>query len=334
MDKDRIDSWGDLRELSVSVVICAYTLARWDQLLASIESVLDQDSKASELIVVVDHSEDLLLRARARFEGITVIPNAEAPGLSGARNTGVRSSTGEIVAFLDDDARASAQWLTYLVEPYRDPAVQGVGGQVIPSWSGARPGWFPREFDWVVGCSYRGLPEHAGPVRNFIGANMSFRRGGFEEVGYFASSVGRNALAPLGCEETEFSIRLRQRIRGAVLWYEPKATVYHHVPVERMTPSYFLRRCFAEGLSKAVVADLVGASEATSSERSYVTRTLSSGAYRYLRDSAGGLEGVRPVGALATGLLATMLAYGSGRLGLGAQGLAALNHRSRRQVAL
>ena len=166
---------GTGQAVSVSVVICAYTEARWDDLVAAVRSVQLQDP-TPEVIVVIDHNDALFDRVRIEILGIKVIVNTGRRGLSGARNAGVAVATGDIVAFLDDDAEAEDQWLPRLVETYRDGDVLGVGGSVTPNWSGTRPRWFPPEFDWVVGCSYQGMPETRAPVRNFIGTNMSFRR--------------------------------------------------------------------------------------------------------------------------------------------------------------
>ena len=78
---------------------------------------------------------------------------------------------------------------------------------------------------------------------------MSFRRAAFGQAGLFDSSVGRTFISsrPLGCEETEFSIRLRRLSPGARIIYEPQAVVYHHVDQSRATWRYFLGRCSAEG---------------------------------------------------------------------------------------
>ena len=116
------------------------------------------------------------------------------------------------------------------------------------------PGWLPTEFDWVVGCSYTGLPETVAPVRNLIGAAMSFRRYLFDEIGTFDTEMGRLGVLPLGCEETEFAIRVRLNVAGAEILHVPSAIVRHHIEPERVRVRYFLHRCYAEGLSKAAVA--------------------------------------------------------------------------------
>src|SRR3954465_308419 len=74
--------------VDVSVVICCYTEARWDDLLAAIESVQRQSASPHEIAVVVDHNPDLYWRLRAALPDFTIVENREGRGLSGGRNTG------------------------------------------------------------------------------------------------------------------------------------------------------------------------------------------------------------------------------------------------------
>src|SRR5579862_7385160 len=157
----------------ISVVICAYTEKRWDELLAAIASVRRQTVPPKDIIVVIDYNPDLLQRVGAEITDVTIVENQGDKGLSGARNTGWKTARGEIVAFLDDDALAAANWLEYLLADYADSRVVGVGGKLNPLWQTHRPAWFPAEFNWVIGCSYPGLPERSARIRNMIGANMS-----------------------------------------------------------------------------------------------------------------------------------------------------------------
>jgi GT2 family glycosyltransferase len=265
---------------SVSVVVCCYTEDRWDDIVAAVESVRAQTRPASQLVIAVDHAPELAARVRAHFAAATVVDNDGPRGLSGARNSGIAAATGEIVAFLDDDAIARPDWLERLCAPYADERVAGVGGRVVPNWDTDRPRWFPTEFDWVVGCTYTGHRDDAGAVRNLIGANMSFRRSVFAEIGGFDDRVGRTASLPAGCEETEFCIRLRQRRPADVVWYAPDAVVAHRVPASRTRFRYFQARCRAEGMSKTRVARMVGAGDGLASERTYVLRVLPAGAAR------------------------------------------------------
>ena len=299
---------------SVSVVICAYSLDRWDDLAAAVASVRAQTPPPLETIVVVDHNDALLERARRELEAV-VVPSTGRPGLSPARNAGIAAAHGEVVAFLDDDAAAEPGWLAALAAPYEEAAVVAVGGAVEPRWLAGRPSTFPPEFDWVVGCTYRGHPTERRPVRNVIGANMSFRRSVFEEVGGFDADIGRVGTRPVGCEETELCIRAGRTRAGAVVLYEPAARVLHAVPPARATWGYFVRRCFGEGLSKAVVARLAGRQDALSTERGYVARTVAGG---IVRDTAalgrGDVAGPARALRMALGLGAAAAGYGYARV--------------------
>jgi GT2 family glycosyltransferase len=287
----------------------------WPALLAAADSVRRQSTPPRELIVVIDHNPALLARAIQGLPGARVVENQAEAGLSGARNTAIALAAGGVIAFLDDDAAAAPNWLDALLAGYADPRVIGVGGAIEPRWAAGRPAWFPPEFDWVVGCTYAGLPLAPAPVRNLIGANMSLRADLFAEVGGFRSSLGRVQKLPAGCEETEWCIRAAQRRPGAELRYDPGARVAHQVPAERATWTYFCSRCYAEGRSKALVARLVGAGAGLASERAYVRRTLPMGVARGLRLALRGeASGLGRAWAISAGLVITALGYLAGWL--------------------
>ena len=308
-----------------SVVICAYTLDRWNDLQRAVDSARSQRPPLQEVVVVIDHNPELLERAQDLWDGcrssgdgaarVRVAANRAAKGLSGARNTGIAVASSEIVAFLDDDAEADEDWIARLVAPYADPLVGACGGAALARPVGGRPAWWPTEFDWVVGCSYRGLPTGRATVRNLIGANMSARRSLLLDLGGFAPGIGRVGSRPVGCEETDLFIRLAQRWPEARILYEPAAAVHHTVPSSRFSWSYFLRRCFAEGLSKAIVASRVGAGRALAAERSYTLKVLPLGLARAVGAACRGERGAgqRAV-AIAAGLSVTTSGYLWGRV--------------------
>jgi GT2 family glycosyltransferase len=301
--------------MSVAVIICAYTERRWHELLEAVASVQRQSAPADEIIVVIDHNPALLEQARTHLPGVRVIENTLERGLSGARNSGIAVAEADIIAFMDEDAYAALDWLELLLAPYQDPDVIGCGGAIIPLWEGGRPGWFPDEYDWVVGCTYRGAYQGTSRVRNLIGCNMSFRRAAFAAAGTFTTALGRTAAYPISCEETEFCIRLSRRWPGGKLLYEPRAQVWHRVPAQRANWAYFRTRCFAEGLSKARMTQFVGADEGLASERTYVLRTLPGGVGKGLKSLL--FAGDRDAGAracvMAMGLAITAAGYAIGR---------------------
>jgi len=300
--------------LSVSVVICAHLEERLADTIAAVNSVRRQSLPAAEIVVVADHNPGLHRRLKAALPDLAVVENQEARGLSGGRNTGIAIARGDIVAFLDDDAVADPGWLKFFADAYLDPAVVGVGGLTLPSWDTRRPSWFPAEFDWVVGCSYVGMPTSPAPVRNLLGGNASFRREVFGIVGGFRSGIGRSASRrPLGCEDTELCIRLRQRRPGSVLLVDNRAVIWHKVPPARSRFSYFLSRCYAEGLSKAMVTRSVGMRDALSTERSYSARTLPAGVVHGIAAAVrGDPAGLGRSAAIVAGLGAAGAGYCAG----------------------
>jgi GT2 family glycosyltransferase len=300
----------------VSVIICMYTEDRWDAIVESLDSVHQQTLMPREIVVVVDHNPALLARIRREFPDVVAVPNAEARGLSGARNTGVAVASGSILAFLDDDAAAESTWLEHMSTSFSNRRVLGGGSFVAPRWLGERPTWLPEEFYWVVGCSHRGLPSDTAEVRNPFGGSMWVRREVFDGVGGFSNGVGRERGRPMGCEETELSIRARQRWPGRIFIMEPRARIYHRVTPERLGWAYFRSRCYAEGLSKAGIAQTVGTKDALSAERSYTFRILPLGMLRGVSDVIlrGDPAGLARAGAIGSGLVFTVAGYVVGSL--------------------
>ncbi len=310
-----------------SIVICAHTLDRWDELARAVESVRAQTPPPHEIIVVIDNNAALLERASREIAGTTVLANAGQPGLSGARMTGAEHASGAVIAFLDDDATADPGWLRALMEAYRDPAVLGAGGPVEPLWRVPPPPWFPGEFHWVVGCTYAGMDVRDGRIRNPIGANMSVRADVLRRAGGFTSHLGRRKLgfsvsgrARIGgkaesCEETEFCIRAARLHPGGYFAYRRDARVHHAVPALRTTWKYFVHRCLVEGAAKAALTGLAGSSGLRAESR-YVWRVLPSAVASALKSALRGQDGAAArAGAIVAGLALTAFAYARIRLG-------------------
>jgi GT2 family glycosyltransferase len=301
-------------EPPVSVVLCTYTEERWEDLVAAVASVRRQALPGVEIVVAVDHAPALAARVGRELGDVVLVRNDGASGLSATRNAGVAAARGALVAFLDDDCVAEPDWLARLLPHFAAPAVAAAGGAVVPRWEAGRPPWFPPEFDWIVGCSHRGLPTATADVRNLIGANMAFRRPVLEAVGGFRDGLGRVGRIPLGCEETELCLRIRARRAGARIVYEPGAVVRHRVPAARGRWRYFAARCFGEGVSKAAVVRLAGRGPGLSAERRHAFRTLPAGLAAALRDGAP-----RRAAAIAAGLAITTAGYLRGRAAQGAR---------------
>lgn len=302
------------RQEAISVVVCAYSEARWGDLCTTVDSLGRQSHRPLEVVLVVDHCAPLASRAATTFATasdppVRIVENPHSAGLSNARNCGWRAAKGSIVAFIDDDAFAEREWLESLLVHYHSWRTAGVGGRVEPKWVSGRPPWFPPEFDWVVGCSHSGMPSVTTPVRNLVGTNMSFRRVVLEDLEGFSPMLGRVGANAAGCEETSLCIRAARD--GSALVYEPGAAVYHSVPSSRTTWRYFVRRCYGEGRSKARMTALTGGSAALGEERMYLRATIPKGIVNGLRRK-GAQGAVGMVLAMVLGVGATALGYAMG----------------------
>lgn len=239
----------------VSVVVSTYTTERLNYVLSCMESLKKQTLPPKEIILVLDPNKTLIEFYKSRIpNGIRII-FSEGYGLSYARNAGIRNANAEIIAFIDDDAVADEKWLENLVKNYDDPDVVGAGGLVKPIWKSGRPIWFPEELDWIVGCSYKGLPKRKAYVRNPIGCNMSFRKNVFEKVGYFETRIGRIGKKLVAGEEADLSLRILKKIPDSKIVHDPSSVVYHTVPSRRATVRYIIVRSFYEGFSKALISN-------------------------------------------------------------------------------
>ncbi len=294
-----------MTDLSTCVVIAAYTEDRWEPMSRSLRSLAAQTHRPDQVVVGIDHNDALLERVRSTFPEVDVVSNGHERGASGSRNTALEKARGDIIAFLDDDAVPERDWLEKIARHYEDDRVLGVGGFLDPAWPGDEgPGWMPEEFLWVVGCSYKGLPEEAGEVRNLIGANMSLRRSVFERVGGFRSDISRVGKRPFGLEETDLCVRALLATPDGRFVHEPAAVAHHEVTSARVKPSYFFTHCYDEGRAKGILSSEVGSDQGLSAERRQALVVLPAGVLRGVRDALrGDLDGLLRAGAIVGGLV-------------------------------
>ncbi|MDB2225258.1 glucosyl-dolichyl phosphate glucuronosyltransferase [Halorubrum ezzemoulense] len=246
--------------MRVSVVLCTYSLEMYDHFQEAAESVLDQTYDETELVVVVDGTDEVYDRAVEDYgdhDNVVVHCNEENVGLLESRNTGAELADGDVVAFIDDDAVANEEWVEELVRGYEEQDTLAVGGKMIGNWVAGRPSFLPEEFYWLVGVTHLGFADGPGWVRNTFGSNISFDREAFLELGGFDTDIGgRKGDANLQGGETELCARLAIE-HGEPVWYNPDATVAHKVFEYRTEPLWLLDRAFWQGYSKRAMETLV-----------------------------------------------------------------------------
>ncbi|AEH36963.1 glucosyl-dolichyl phosphate glucuronosyltransferase [Halopiger xanaduensis] len=255
--------------MDVSVVLCTYDTDAYDDFCEAATSVLEQTYDDVELVVVVDGTDAVHERVLEDFgdrDDVVVHCNDKNMGLLASRNRGAELATGDVVAFIDDDAVADEQWLESLVDAYEEKNAIAAGGKMTPRWTADHPDFLPEEFYWLVGVTHRGFADGPGEVRNTFGSNISFRRDVFLNLEGFDTDIGgRKGDKNLQGGETELCARM-QRKYGRGVWYVPEAEVEHKVFRYRTDPTWLLERAFWQGYSKRAMETLVPDSSNEESE--------------------------------------------------------------------
>jgi glucosyl-dolichyl phosphate glucuronosyltransferase len=206
--------------------------------------VVDNASTDATAAVVAEHA------ARARID----IRCVREPilGLDAARNRGVREAAGEIIAFLDDDARARSDWAAALLEGFDRHDAPILGGRVDLIWEAPRPAWFSDPLlRYLIHCDYGSevVPVTSPPW--LYGTNVAFRKSLFQEIGLFRLDLDRKGESLMGGGDTEFF--KRAHARGHRLLYLPSLVVQHLVPASRLTRAFFRERLLYSGYTRAAL---------------------------------------------------------------------------------
>ncbi len=239
------------------IAVVVATCDRFDALAGCLAALGEQTlPEAAREIVVIDNSQDGV--ARARFRAARRLPPqtrfvvADRPGLSRARNRGVGETSAEIVAFIDDDARAEPAWLAQLLAGFAAAPEAGVaGGPVAPIWQGEPPAWLGAWHEGFLSLVDRGpVARDLAAGEWLAGANIAFRRAALLQAGGFDEALGRQPGTLLGNEEIAAVERIRSA--GHAIRYLPGARVGHVVPAERLTHGWMRRRIAWQAVSDLI----------------------------------------------------------------------------------
>ena len=210
-------------------------------LLESLQN-LDYDPKKVEVVVVDGNSKDKTREIVKKYPVKLVIENKK--GINLARNMGIKNSNGEIIVFTDSDCIVPSNWVTKIVENFKDPQVSCVGGSAI-----ALDNDFVSQY--ADNSIVRLMPvfkkrEELKQVKPFFGhpagCNMAFRRKAVEEVGFFDEQI------QYGFDEVEFADRICRA--GYKMVLDPEVSVWHK---HRSTFGEFLKQNFQYGKGSGLV---------------------------------------------------------------------------------
>ncbi len=241
--------------MKVSVVVCTYTMDRYDVFREAVESVLAQTYDPIEVVLVIDGNPKVYERVAEEFgdhESVIVHNNEENRGISFSRTKGAELASGEIVAFIDDDGVAEPDWIEQHVAAYEETDAVAVGGYVAPEWVTTKPDFFPEEFYWLVGCTERGFAEDGEEIRNGYGSNVSYQRSVFLDVGGYDVNTGRKGDRHIQAHEAPVGIRIREAYGQGVVYVED-AVVHHKLFDYRGEFRWLVFRSFWQGFSKRVM---------------------------------------------------------------------------------
>lgn len=242
----------------VSVVVCTYTMDRYDAFQEAVDSALEQTYTPVEVVLVSDGNPDVAAEMRDDYgdlDNVLIHCNDENRGISYSRTKGADVATGDLVAFLDDDAVAEPNWIELLVETFESTEAVAVGGRLNPEWLTDRPSFLPEEFFWLIGCTEKGFAEHMEEVRNTYGSNIMFDREVFLSVGGYDEETGRKGDSHVQAHEAPVCIRIREEYGRGVI-YNDNAVVYHKIFKYRADFRWLVSRAFWQGYSKRVMSKL------------------------------------------------------------------------------
>jgi glycosyltransferase involved in cell wall biosynthesis len=246
----------------ISAIICTHNRASY--LGAAIDSLLAQNFAGDFEVIVVDNAstDDTrdIVAARSAHPHLRYVYEP-VTGLSVARNTGATFAQASILAYLDDDAVASPQWLAVLHQAYQTHEKLAIaGGRVTLLWANGTqaPRWLSTGLSGNLGAYDLGSEPQLidRPGLTPRGLNYSIRRSFLEQIGGFDVNLGRVGKNLLSNEElhmTELALD-----RGWQVMYLPDAHVAHHVAPERLNRAWFLSRGWWQGISECYREQLAG----------------------------------------------------------------------------
>lgn len=245
--------------IRISLVVATYN--RGEQLLRTLRSITRQtlDTKLWEAIVVNNNSTDTTERLFEDFrEGEPAAVNIKMvfegqQGLSHARNRGIAESSGEIVAFADDDEELNPDFLKQYLDFFEaHPEAAAGGGRIQPHYEYETPKWLSpwleRPLSALIDMGDK--PRLFKGRRYPIGGNMAFRREVFEQWGTFDTELGRTGKKLLSGEEKDIFDRIRRE--GGKIYWVPGPYILHLIPQSRLTPEYLGKLTKAIGTSERI----------------------------------------------------------------------------------
>ncbi len=311
----------DSESTLVTVIVC--TRNRAQSLVRCLQSLRRLRYRNLEFLIIdnapADNSTMELVCEVAREDARVRYVREDRPGLSAARNRGLREARGELIAYTDDDVRVDPLWVDGIVRGFRRRADIGCVTGLVASASLERPAeqYFDARVGWSSSCEQRLFDPSARPGDSRLypyaagafgtGANVAFRREAIETIGGFDESLGAGSPTS-GGEDLDAFVRLLRS--GRTLSYEPAALVWHDHRVDEAELQEQMY-CYGKGLSAYLCKFLFSRNAGREVAGRMLAGALHAGRLAQKSQAAANHAGVAPglLGAEFRGLFAGPRAY-------------------------
>jgi len=246
--------------MKLSVIIS--TRSRVNLLAATLKSISQQTFPLTEFEVIIvdngstDNTKQVVENCMNNSDNIRYFYDA-TPGLHVGRHRGLKEAKAELLVYADDDIEAFPEWLEAIWESFQDNEVVLVGGKNLPKWEAEPPYWIYEMWmdisDLGHSLGYFSILDFGDKTMEIDpgyvwGCNFSIRKKILLEAkGFHPDGFPQNMIKYRGDGETSVSNYIRKMKYKTI--YNPKASVYHFVPKNRMTIDYICKRAFNQGIS-------------------------------------------------------------------------------------
>lgn len=224
----------------VSIIVVTYN--RKFMLQECIKSLLSQNTNEDFEIIIVDNcscdNTEVFLRKQSD-KRIKFIRKEHRVNIWDCKKSAVEYSSGDAVAFIDDDCMAESNWLKIARNSLNN--FDFVGGVVLPAPETKFPWWWRESLNWQIGIN-----TQPGEKYLPLGSNIVFKKYVLETLNKDKQYciLGDNELLPYGEDNYRIKKALFHRF---LMGINPKMIVYHHIPLERLRIAYLLKRSYQEG---------------------------------------------------------------------------------------
>lgn len=242
----------------MSIVVLSYTEKRLSDLRILLASIEEQTYPALELVFVVERSvaiSKFLSDWKSKYPKRIYFTERKI-SVAESRNLAAKIATGDVIAFVDDDARLLPGWADEIAVAFCSyPSAIGVTGVIIPDWeivSDAHS--FPKSLYWMIGCTAWRDTHSVHYIDSAQTLNTGYRREVFRDYRFrirmYKDDDSASLHSGLQGDDVDFALRVTNGTARKLL-YDPRLVVRHKVPHSRVSLGFVKRYAFWQGATEA-----------------------------------------------------------------------------------